>query len=462
LERILVSVFVTGLAKTEDEDNDDYDWLKGEMSVKKNTGFPDGIKRRSLLGGTAGFVGLGAANLVAGRTTPGHSDQALLTSQGTGISANRPAVKQIIKITKLETFLVKPRWLFLKIHTNAGITGLGEPITEGRALTCAQAVKEVEPYLIGKDPRAVTHHWQAIYRHAFYRGGPILTSALSGIDQALWDIKGKALGVPIYELLGGPTRQRIRVYAHADSPEQIRERMAQGFTAFKTGPAKKRPARIIENKAFIDHVAEKFAALRDAAGPEADIGIDFHGAISPQTAKLLIKGLEPYQPMFVEEPVNCQNVEAMADIARGTHLPIATGERIFTKWGFREILEKKAASILQPDLCHAGGITEVRLIAGLAEAYYAALAPHNPLGPISLAAGLQMAASIPNFLCQEQVSLGEGYIKSPFKVNKGYVDLPAGPGLGIELDENALADKIGHDWRNPEEYDADDGSVVDW
>jgi galactonate dehydratase len=374
----------------------------------------------------------------------------------------RPSVRESIKITKVETFLVKPRWLFLKIHTNAGITGLGEPVIEGRALTCAQAVKEVEPYLIGKDPRAVAHHWQAIYRHAFYRGGPVLTSALSGIDQALWDIKGKALGVPVYELLGGPTRRRVRVYAHADTPEQIKALLTRGFTVFKSSPAQKRPARIVENKAFVDYVGEQFAALREAAGTEADIGIDFHGAIPLQTAKLLIKVLEPYQPMFIEEPVNCQNVEALAEIARGTHLPIAAGERIFTKWGFREILEKRAAAILQPDLCHAGGITEVRLIAGMAEAYYAAIAPHNPLGPISLAAGIQIAASIPNFLCQEHATLGEGYIKNPFKVCDGYVDMPTGPGLGIELDEAAIAGKIGHNWHNPEAYDADDGAAVDW
>ena len=415
------------------------------------------VQRRTVLKGAAGLLGLGAAQLAAPRMAAAPSSQAAAV-------AKRPAAKEIMKITELETFLVKPRWLFLKVHTNAGITGLGEPITEGRAKTCAEAVKEIEPYLVGKDPRAVAHHWQAIYRHAFYRGGPILTSALSGIDQALWDIKGKALDVPIYELLGGPTRQRIRVYSHARTPESIKQARAQGFTAFKTGPArfKDRFSRIVENKAYIDNVAEKFAALREAAGPEGDIGIDFHGSVSPQTAKLMIKALEPYQPFFVEEPVNCQNVEAMADIARGTHLPIATGERIFTKWGFRDILEKGAASILQPDLCHAGGITEVRLIAGMAEAYYAALAPHNPLGPISLAAGLQIAASIPNFLCQEQVSMGDGYIKNPFKVKDGYVDLPTGPGLGIELDEKAMADKLGHDWRNQESYDADDGSVVDW
>jgi galactonate dehydratase len=339
---------------------------------------------------------------------------------------------------------------------------LGEPITEGRALTCAEAVKEIEPYLVGKDPRPVGKHWQAIYRHAFYRGGPILTSALSGIDQALWDIKGKALGVPVYELLGGPTRDRVRVYAHAGRPDQMKALKAKGFTAFKTGVAKKRPARYIETQAEIEYAAETFAGLRQAMGKDVDIAIDFHGAISPATAKLLIRAYEPYQPMFIEEPCQAQNHDVMADIARGTFLPIATGERVFTKWGFREVLEKKAATVLQPDMCHAGGITEVRLIAGMAEAYYADIAPHNPLGPISLAAGVQMSASIPNFLCQEQVSLGEGYIKEPFRVREGFLELPKGPGLGIELDENAMADKLGHDWRNQESYDAEDNSVVDW
>jgi galactonate dehydratase len=323
-------------------------------------------------------------------------------------------------------------------------------------------VKELEPYLVGKDPRHVVHHWQAIYRHAFYRGGPILTSALSGVDMALWDIKGKALGVPVYELLGGPTRRRVRVYAHARSVESLKNGLAQGFTAFKTQPASRRPARYVETLAQVRYAAEKFAELRHAAGDDVDIAVDFHGAISPATAKLLIKALEPYQPMFIEEPCQAQNHDIMAEIARGTHLPIATGERVFTKWGFREVLEKRAATILQPDLCHAGGITEVRLIAGIAEAYYAAIAPHNPLGPISLAAGVQVAASIPNFLCQEQVSLGKGYLKQPFVVRQGYLDLPDGPGLGIELDENALADQIGHDWKSRQAYDADDGSVVDW
>jgi galactonate dehydratase len=368
-----------------------------------------------------------------------------------------------LKITKLETFLVQPRWLFLKVHTNAKIVGLGEPIVEGRALTVQTAIKEIEPYLIGKDPRLVVHHWQAIYRHAFYRGGPVLTSALSGIDMALWDIKGKALGVPVHELLGGPTRNKVRLYAHARAPADIKKGIAAGFTAFKTGPAfRRRYPRYIETPSQVRFAAEQFAALRKGGGDDVDIAIDFHGKVSPALAKVLIRALEPHLPMFVEEPINCQNHDLMAEIARGTHLPIATGERVFTKWGFREVLEKKAATILQPDLCHAGGITEVRLIAGMAEAYYATIAPHNPLGPISLAAGIQLAASIPNFLCQEHRSLGEGYLKQPFVLKKGSVDVPAGPGLGIELDDSALEKKVGHQWRNTESYDEEDGSVVDW
>ena len=374
-----------------------------------------------------------------------------------------PQFRSKLRITRLETFLVKPRYLFLKIHTDEGIIGLGEPVVEGRARTCATAIEEMGPWLIGKDPRNVVHHWQAIYRHAFYRGGPILTSALSGVEQALWDIKGKLLGVPVYELLGGPTRDRIRVYAHVgQNPALLRQRKQQGFTAFKTGVKNSTQSGVVASQKFVEEAAEAFGALREAGGKDIDIGIDFHGAITPQNAKLLIKALEPYQPMFVEEPVQCQNVDLMAEIARGTHLPIATGERIFTKWGFREILEKGAATILQPDLCHAGGIMEARLIAGMAEAYYAAIAPHNPLGPISLAAGLQLAASIPNFLCQEQVTLGEGYLKEPFKIENGYVQIPTKPGLGIELDETQIAARLDHNWLNRETYDLNDGSVVDW
>jgi galactonate dehydratase len=373
-----------------------------------------------------------------------------------------------VKINKIDTFLVKPRWLFLKMHTDEGIVGLGEPILEGRALTCQMAVKELEPWLIGEDPTRVMHHWQAMYKHAFYRGGPILTSALSGIEQALWDITGKWHGVPVYKLLGGPTRDRIRIYSTAGGSDpdsaaaSVRKVVAAGFNALKTGVRAPRTGRVIEPPAFTEKMIEIFAAMRAAAGSEVDIAIDFHGSVPPQTALRLIKALEPYHPLFVEEPVQCQYVDVLADIARATEIPIATGERLFTKWGFREVLEKRAASILQPDLSHAGGIMETRLIAGMGEAYYAAVAPHCPLGPIALAACLHLDAAIPNFLIQEGGRItGEGYIKQPFRHENGYLPLPTGPGLGIELDEEALADKIDHDWQNPKSY-AEDGSAIDW
>ena len=373
-----------------------------------------------------------------------------------------------MRITSLETFLVKPRWLFLKMHTDEGLVGLGEPLLEGRALTCAQAIKELEPYLIGKDPTRVVHHWQAMYKHAFYRGGPILTSALSGVEHALWDLAGKALGVPVYKLLGGPVRDRVKIYGHIRGRDPVsagkhaRELVEKGFKALKTGVRGGRPARIIESPAFVSNVVESFAAIREAAGDDVDIAIDFHGAVPPQTSALLIKALEPYQPLFIEEPVQCQNVDVLADLARMTHIPIATGERLFTKWAFREVLEKRAASILQPDIAHVGGIFEGRLIAGMAESYYAAIAPHCPLGPIAFAACVQLDAATPNFLAQEQVTLGEGYLMEPFTFNDGYVELPTKPGLGIELDEEAMADKLGHEWRNQEAYHPDDGSAIDW
>jgi galactonate dehydratase len=306
------------------------------MDQKKKKDTAD-LQRRLLLKNTAAAtIGLSALSAVSGPEA--HAEEIIQPREPIPEivqQSSRPTVRESVKITKLETIMVKPRWLFLKVHTNAGVVGLGEPIVEGRALTSAAAIKEIEPYLVGKDPRAVVHHWQAIYRHAFYRGGPVLTSALSGVDQALWDIKGKLLGVPVYELLGGPTRQRIRVYAHARTPDQIRERKAQGFTAFKTAPAllNGRYARAVENKAWIENAVAQFAALREIVGKDGDISIDFHGAVPPATAKILMKELEQFQPFFYEEIINCQNVDLMAELAKTTHIPIATGERDFTKMG---------------------------------------------------------------------------------------------------------------------------------
>src|SRR5688500_14469436 len=230
-------------------------------------------RRRSCLGQVIGGIGVAAAGAATRARGAERSAEQPYTNPLPRTQGRPPQFKTKLRITKLETILVKPRWLFLKVHTDAGIVGLGEPVVEGRALTVQEAVKEIEPYLVGKDPRQVVHHWQAIYRHAFYRGGPVLTSALSGIDMALWDIKGKALGVPVYELLGGPTRTRVRVYAHARSPEAVKAAKARGFTAFKTGPASRRPSHYVESPAEVRYAAEKFAELRQAAGDDADIGI---------------------------------------------------------------------------------------------------------------------------------------------------------------------------------------------
>jgi galactonate dehydratase len=423
--------------------------------------------RREFLGQTFGILAVGAASTMVPapfRSKPEFEFLQEADRPTPEVRGRLPKFETKLRITKLETMLVKPRWIFLKIHTDEGVYGWGEPLLEGRALTIATAIKEIEPYLIGQDPRHIMHHWQAIYRHAFYRGGPILTSALSGIDQALWDIKGKLLGVPVYELLGGPTRDRVEVYARAGNPQQIARLRDEGWQSFKTGPYNSIQAGYVASPKWINEAVERFAALREAGGPGVNIGIDFHGAIQPQTAKILVKALEPYQPYFIEEPVQCQNVDVMAEIAKSTHIPIATGERLFTKWAFREVLEKGAASILQPDICHCGGIMEARLIAAQAEAYYACIAPHNPMGPISLASGIHLAASIPNFLCQEQVSLGEGILKEPYVVENGHIALPTKPGLGIDVDIDLMrdTDRLGHNWMNPQSYLEKDGSVADW
>jgi galactonate dehydratase len=371
-----------------------------------------------------------------------------------------------MKITKLETLFVKPRWLFLKVHTDEGIVGLGEPVVEGRAQTVAAAVHEIGRYLIGQDPRRIEHHWQAIYRGQFYRGGPVLTSALSGIEQALWDITGKWLGVPVYQLLGGAVRDRIRMYGwlggetYGDYIESAKVSAGQGFTALKMGILG--AVNIVDTPAVVEANVERFAAIREAVGKEVDVGIDFHGRASPAMAVRLARALEPYEPMFIEEPVLPDNVDVMVTVARSTTIPIATGERLFTKWGFREVLEKQAATVLQPDLSHAGGILECKKIAAMGETYFAAVAPHCPLGPIALASCLQLDACTPNFLVQEHVTLGEGYLKEPFVIKGGYIDLPTKPGLGIELDDVALVDKLDDgSWETPRLWHAD-GSVADW
>ncbi len=377
-----------------------------------------------------------------------------------------------MKITAMETYFIKPRWCFLKISTDEGICGWGEPVVEGRARTVAMAIEELKPLLIGQDPRKITQLWYQMYNTTFYRGGPVLVSAISGIDQALWDIKGKWLGVPVYELLGGACRHKIRMYSHcggADAKEQAenaKRRKEKGFDAIKIGV----PGFVknLDSKKVVDELEERFARTREAVGPEMDIAIDFHGKVNPSMSIRMIEAIKPYYPMFVEEPVLPENVEELVRVARSTTVPIATGERLFTRYGFREVLEKQAASVLQPDTCHAGGISELVKIGAMAETYYGMIAPHNPLGPISLAACLQVDAACPNFLIQEHPSLengwdrGEGYLKEAFEIKAGYIDLPTKPGLGIEVDEEVIRERsYPGDWDTPRAFH-EDGSVALW
>lgn len=296
-----------------------------------------------------------------------------------------------MKITDLKMIHIRPRWMFLKIETDEGICGWGEPVVEGRARTVETAVNEFRPMLIGADPLKIEHLWQGMYRRTFYRGGPILCSAISGIEMALWDIKGKYYNMPVYEMLGGAYRDKVRMYGHLKPtghpgdfpiPDMLKitdKRLADGFTVMKYSIIP--PIRPIDNMEMVDKVVERFAAVRERVGKKVDIAIDFHGRVSPAMSIRLLKALEQYYPLFVEEPVLPENVDEMVRVSRSTTIPIAAGERLFTKFGFRELIEKQAVSVVQPDLCHCGGIFEARKIAAMAETYYMQIAPHNPLGP---------------------------------------------------------------------------------
>src|SRR5699024_9348023 len=312
----------------------------------------------------------------------------------------------MVKITKFETFIVPPRWLFLKIETDEGIIGWGEPVIEGRAATVEAAVHELSDYLIGKDPLIIEDHWQVMYRSGFYRGGPILMSAIAGIDQALWDIKGKYHNTPIAELMGGACRKSIKVYSWigGDRPSDVgtaaKQVVEKGFTAVKMNGTDE--LQYIDSYEKIDEVIERTAVVREAVGNYIGIGIDFHGRVHKPMAKILAKELEQYRPMFIEEPVLPENNEALREVARATNIPIATGERMYSRWDFKHVLSDGYVDIIQPDLSHAGGITECKKIFSMAEAYDVAVAPHCPLGPIALAACLQVDATSHNAFIQEQ------------------------------------------------------------
>ncbi len=381
-----------------------------------------------------------------------------------------------MKITAYTLYQVPPRWLFLKIETDAGLVGWGEPVIEGRAATVKTAVDEMMATLIGQDPMRIEDHWNRLYRAGFYRGGPILMSALAGIDQALWDIKGKFFNAPIHQLLGGRARDTMRVYSWigGDRPEHVgaaaADMVAKGFTAIKMNGTEE--MAYVDSYAKVDAVLERVAAVR-AVDKYLGIGVDFHGRVHKPMAKVLAKELEQYRLLFIEEPVLPQNNEDLREVARHCSIPIATGERMFSRWDFKKLLSDGYADIIQPDLSHAGGITECKKIIGMAEAYDVAAAPHCPLGPIALAACLQVDATCHNAFIQEQ-SLGIHYNQendlldyladpSVFVYKDGYAAIPDGPGLGIDINEDYVKERaaIGHDWHNPV-WRNPDGSIAEW
>ncbi|MFJ8582168.1 galactonate dehydratase [Micromonospora sp. NPDC093277] len=379
-------------------------------------------------------------------------------------------------IERVETFLVAPRWLFVRVETTDGIVGWGEATCEGRSETVRTAVDQLSELLIGRDALRIEDHWQVMTKGSFYRGGPILASAVAGLDQALWDIAGKHYGAPVHQLLGGPVRDRIRVYGWVggDEPSEVRDQISaaveSGLTAVKMNASG--PMSPVGSVAELDGVVQRVAAAREVLGDHRDVAVDFHGRFSLATARRVAPLLEPYRPFFLEEPVVPENSHLIGELVRATTTPVSTGERLYNRQEFLPVLQAGIA-VAQPDLSHAGGITEVRKIAALAEVYDVQLAPHCPLGPIALASCLQVGFATPNYLIQEQ-SIGIHYNlgaevldycldKEPLTFVDGYVERLTGPGLGIEIDENAVrvADKRGHAWRSPT-WRHRDGSYAEW
>ena len=382
-----------------------------------------------------------------------------------------------MKIREVNTYKVRPRWGFVEIITDEGISGWGEAVLEGHCSTVLACVEEMKDYLIGKDPGQIEDIWNTLYRAGFYRGGGVLMSAIAGIDQALWDIKGKHFGVPVYELLGGACRNKMKVYSWigGDRPRDVGsaalERKQAGFSAVKMNATDE--LQMIDTYDKIDAVLERVAAIRESCGKYFGIAIDFHGRVHKPMAKILAKKLEEFDPMFIEEPVLCEQMEYFSEIAAACNIPIATGERLYSRYDFKWLFQVGGVDIIQPDLSHAGGITEVRKIAAMAEAFDVALAPHCPLGPIALSACLNVDACSYNAVIQEQsmgihYNVGKSvldYVLNPedFKFTDGCVELPKRPGLGVQINKELVLEenRNPHNWKNPV-WRHRDGSIAEW
>lgn len=378
-----------------------------------------------------------------------------------------------MKITEIRTYLMNApgrNWVFVKVLTDTELYGWGEATLEGKEHSAAAAVHDLERLIVGEDPTRVEHLWQRMYRHGFWRGGVVLNTALSAIEQALWDITGKAYGLPVYRLFGGPTRDRVRCYTHLgraageSAGDAARRYVAAGWNALKMGPGRLHSGSEGE---VLRRAAELVGEVREAVGPDVEIAIDNHGQLRPAMAIRLMRVLEPFRLLFFEEPCPPDNLDALRRIREaqtGMAMDLATGERAFTRFGFKQLLEEQLVDVIQPDLCHAGGIAETRKIAAMAETYYVAVAPHNPNGPVSTAAAVHLAASIPNFSILEYASSvphrDEVQRGEPMRAEGGWIVLPEAPGLGVDLDEEYIQAHPYRAFDYPGAYH-DDGSVAD-
>lgn len=403
-----------------------------------------------------------------------------------------------MKITNIEVFPVLPKSNYVKVSTDSGVSGWGEPVVEGRASSVAAAVMELKPQLLGKNPENIEDLFNLMYRGNFYQGGPVLTSAISGIEQALWDIKGKFHGMPVYQLIGGAAKEKQKVYAwvHGTTPEEVGKnakiRLNQGYRFIKVCITE--GMEWISTRDKIKHGADMLGGIRDAVGDQLEIGVDFHGRVHKTMALQLMKEIESYNVLFVEEPVLPWNEDDLIQLHRLSAIPIATGERLYTRWDFKRLFKTGAVDIIQPDVSHVGGIWELRKIAAMAESYDIAVAPHCPLGVIAFSSCLHLDIATPNAFIQEQiigvhkaVNGGEfdiedrvetdnkqGYIsgethivnaKGLFDFEDGFVKLPKNPGLGFEIDEKSLLEGANNSnikpWEQPI-WRMDDGTITQW
>lgn len=378
-----------------------------------------------------------------------------------------------MKITEVKVFVVQAGWrnyVIAKVETDEGVYGIGEGTLETRELAVAEAIRHFGVTLVGQDPYRIDHLWQGMYRWTFWRGGPVLSSAISALDIALWDIKGKALGVPLYQLLGGACRDRVRVYTHVggktpeEAGEQAQALVEEGWTALKTVPFLDTNG-VIDDWPSIKKGLAHVRAIREAIGEEVDLLLDGHGRMTPPVAIQISLALEEYRPFFLEEPIRPENPKSLSLLRGKVRIPLATGERLFSKWDFREVIEKDLVDFIQPDVTHAGGITEVKKIAAMAETHYINVAPHNPLGPICTAASVHLDFAIPNFGIQEVVRhqaewIGE-VLPSTLVIRKGWAELPTAPGLGVEFNEE-MALKYPYQPREHPHFVRPDGAVTEW